>query len=36
MDLLKNKIVKSPVKIGDKVFENILGTGINIVITRDM
>lgn len=36
MDLLKNKVVKSPVKIGDKVFENIFETGVNIVITRDM
>lgn len=36
MDLLKNKVVSSPVKMGEIIFENIFNTGVNIVITRDM
>lgn len=28
--------LKSPVKVGDIVIENLLGTGVNVVVTRDM
>ncbi len=32
-----NKLeVRSPVKMGDVVLENVLGTGVDIVVTRDM
>lgn len=36
MEELNNVEVHSPVKMGDVVLENVLGTGIDIVATRDM
>ena len=36
MELLKHVELKSPVKVGDVVIENVLGTGANFVVTRDM
>ncbi|MGL4999046.1 MAG: DUF1667 domain-containing protein [Cetobacterium sp.] len=36
MELLKNIKVQSPQKIGTIIFENILNTGANIVLTRDI
>lgn len=36
MELLNKIEVKSPIKTGDKILENILGTDVNIVATRDM
>ena len=36
MKLLCNVVLKSPVKTGDIVVEDILGTGISFVTTRDM
>lgn len=36
MKLLCNVVIKSPVKAGDVVIEDILGTGISFVTTRDM
>jgi|UniRef100_A0A7V3VRX5 CxxC motif-containing protein len=34
MNLIKSTEVKAPVKAGDKIIENVLNTGINIVATR--
>lgn len=36
MEILKDIKVKSPMNVGDIVVENILNTGSNIVITRDI
>ena len=36
MDLINTLEVKSPVRMGDIVSEDVFGTGVNIVITRDM
>ena len=36
MDIINKLSVKSPVKMGDIVATNIFGTGVNIVITRNM
>lgn len=33
---LKNLCVKAPVSIGDIIVENILGTGVNIIATRNI
>lgn len=35
MKLLDNVSVNAPCKVGDVLFENILGTDVNIVITKD-
>lgn len=34
MDLLKTIEIKAPVRVGDVIIENVLGTGINVVATR--
>ena len=36
MALLDGVELSSPVKTGDTVIENVLGTGVNFVVTRDM
>ena len=36
MDLINKLEVKSPVKMGDIVSKNIFGTGVDVVITRNM
>ncbi|MGL4641601.1 MAG: DUF1667 domain-containing protein [Cetobacterium sp.] len=36
MELLKDIKIESPKKVGTVVLENILGTGSNIVLTRDI
>lgn len=36
MDVLDNVELKSPVKRGDVVINNILGTGANLIVTKDM
>lgn len=36
MELLNNINLVSPVKRGDIVIENVLGTGVNVVVCRDM
>lgn len=36
MDLLKDIKLKSPVKVGEVILENLFGTGVNLVVTRDM
>lgn len=36
MELLKDIQLKSPVKMGEVILEDLFGTGINIVVTRDM
>lgn len=36
MALLDGVELASPVKAGTHVLENILGTGVNFVVTRDM
>jgi CxxC motif-containing protein len=36
MDVLDNVELKSPVKRGDIVINNILGTGANLIVTKDM
>ena len=36
MDELKGVKVKTPIKVGDVIVENIAGTGVNIVATRSM
>jgi len=36
MALLKNVTLKSPVHVGDIVVKDILGTGINFIVTREM
>ena len=36
MDQLKGVSVSAPVKIGDVVIENVAGTGVNIVATRNI
>jgi CxxC motif-containing protein len=36
MDLINTLEVESPVKMGDIVSENIFGTGVDLVITRNM
>lgn len=36
MELLNHVELKSPVKRGDVVIENILGTGVDVVVCRDM
>ena len=36
MELLKDVELTSPVKVGDVVVENVLGTGVNFVVTREM
>ncbi|WP_123053338.1 DUF1667 domain-containing protein [Clostridium sp. JN-1] len=33
---LKNLVVEAPVKIGDVVVENILGTGVNVIATKNI
>ncbi|MGK0466463.1 DUF1667 domain-containing protein [Clostridium sp.] len=33
---LKNVVIKAPVHIGDIVLENVLGTGVNIIATKDI
>ena len=36
MELLKSVEVKSPVKMGDVILEDVLGTGANVIATRNM
>lgn len=36
MKALKGLSVNAPVKIGDVILENVLGTGVNIVATKDI
>nr|WP_307775967.1 DUF1667 domain-containing protein [uncultured Cetobacterium sp.] len=36
MNLLKTIKIKSPMKAGDKILENILGTDSNIILTRNI
>ena len=36
MALLDGVELSSPVRTGDTVIENVLGTGVNFVVTRDM
>lgn len=36
MDILNKIQVKSPIKVGDVIVENILNTGVDIVATRSM
>ena len=36
MDQLKGVSVKAPVKIGDVIIEDVAGTGVNIVATRNI
>ncbi len=36
MEIINEIEVESPVKMGDVVVKNILGTGINLIITRNM
>ena len=36
MELLNHVELKSPVKRGDVVIENVLGTGVDVVVCRDM
>ena len=36
MNLLKDIQLKSPVKVGEVILENLFGTGVNLVVTRDM
>lgn len=36
MEELKKVELEAPVKRGDIIFENIFGTGVNVVITKDM
>lgn len=35
MKVINSTVIKAPVKIGDVVIENILDTGVNIVVTND-
>lgn len=34
--LLSSVSLKAPVRIGDKAFENLLSTGIDVIVTRDI
>jgi CxxC motif-containing protein len=36
MEIIGKKEVEAPIKMGDVLIEDILGTGANIVATRDM
>jgi CxxC motif-containing protein len=36
MDLLAKVEVEAPVRIGDKIVENLFGTGVNIVATKNV
>lgn len=36
MDVINGVVVTAPVKCGDVVIENLLGTGVNVVATRSM
>jgi CxxC motif-containing protein len=36
MDIIRNTIVEAPVKRGDILIENILGTGVNVVATGNV
>lgn len=36
MDIIKKTKVSAPVRIGDVLIENVAGTGINIVATKDI
>ena len=36
MDELKNVVVKAPIKIGDIIIENVAGTGVNVVATKNV
>jgi CxxC motif-containing protein len=36
MDLLNNVLVEVPVKTGDKVIENMLGTDVNVIASRSL
>ncbi len=36
MEALRNVTVQAPVKMGDVIVKDILGTGVNIIATRDM
>jgi len=36
MDEINKAEVKSPIKMGDVILENVLGTGVDIVATRNM
>lgn len=36
MDIIKKAKVRAPVKTGDTVIKNILNTGADVIITRDM
>lgn len=36
MAVLDNVVVKAPVKVGDLIVENLLGTGVNVVAARSM
>lgn len=36
MGVLDQVVVKAPIKVGDVIVENLLGTGINIVAARSM
>lgn len=36
MEIINKAVVKAPVKVGDIIIGNILGTGVNIVATRSM
>lgn len=36
VELLKETIVDAPIKVGDIIIENILGTGVNFIATREI
>lgn len=36
MDEINKIVVKSPVKVGDIIIENVLGTGVNVVSAKNM
>ncbi|MBE5956995.1 MAG: DUF1667 domain-containing protein, partial [Lachnospiraceae bacterium] len=36
MDEINKVVVKSPIKVGDVIIENVLGTGVNVVSAKNM
>ena len=36
MDIINNIVINTPIKIDDVVVENVLGTGVNIVATKNI
>lgn len=36
VEALKNVVVKAPINIGDVVVQNIIGTGVNIIATKNV